>query len=352
MTSKSEEPRSAIGPDFGHDDMLVDAVKNNWVDGLAPRWARPYLRLMRADRPIGYWLLFWPCAWSLALASIEREDLWLNGWFLKSLVLFFIGAVSMRGAGCVWNDITDRHIDASVSRTKFRPIPSGQVSVSNALIFMGALCLVGVVVLLQFNIFAILLGLSSLLIVTVYPFMKRVTMWPQAVLGLAFGWGALMGWAVRLETLSLTPVLMYIGTISWIIGCDTIYAHQDREDDALIGVKSTALRFADNTKLWISGFFVLTMLLLLGAVLSMGNGELFMPGGHMSATLGVMLAGLAVSAGLLVWQVVTLDINDPDNCLYRFRHAHVFGASVFVTFVVIWWFEKSSVSAILKSYLG
>ncbi len=325
------------GSPQGAEGRVADAAKDNWVDRFAPLAARPYLRLMRADRPIGFWLLFWPCSWSLTLASMERGDPWLN-WcaaperhvcYLWYLALFLVGAVVMRGAGCVWNDITDRHIDQKVARTRSRPIPSGQVSVRQAVLFMGVLCLAGLLVLVQFNRFTILLGLSSLLIVAVYPFMKRWTNWPQLVLGLAFGWGALMGWAARMENLELS-LLLYGATICWIIGYDTIYAHQDREDDALIGMKSTALRFGERTKGWLAVFFGLTMVLLLLAV---GIVALEIPS---LARLAVMMLGMGFAAGLLIWQVVTLDIHDADNCLDRFRHAHLFGAAVFLTLLVMW----------------
>ena len=314
-----------------------DAVENNWVDRWAPRRTVPYLRLMRADRPIGFWLLFWPCAWSLTLAAMERNDPWLNFCadpkgdvcYLWHLLLFFIGAVAMRGAGCVWNDIADRHIDARVGRTRSRPIPSGQVSVGNAVLFMAFLCLVGLAVLLQFNRFTVLLGLSSLLIVAVYPFMKRFTNWPQAVLGLAFGWGALMGWAARLGNIEIS-LLVYIGTICWIIGYDTIYAHQDREDDALIGMKSTALHFGGQSKKWLSLFFGLAMFFLFVSI-AMAGLE------HPSlARLLLMMLGMGYGAGVLIWQIVTLDIEDADNCLERFRHANIFGGVVFLTILLMW----------------
>ena len=330
--NQSSSPRGAPAPQ----DKVADAARNNWVDRFAPGFARPYLRLMRADRPIGFWLLFWPCGWSLTLASLARRDDWLNMWYLQTLALFLIGAVVMRGAGCVWNDITDRHIDAKVARTRSRPIPSGQVSVRNAILFMLVLCLMGLGVLLQFNNFAIILGVSSLLIVLIYPFMKRLTSWPQFVLGLAFGWGALMGWAVLQGAIELPALLLYAGTICWIIGYDTIYAHQDREDDALIGMKSTALHFGNNTKKWLSVFFGLALFLLLWALLmEMADIQSLWP-------FAVMFIGMGFAAGLLIWQVVTLDIDDPDNCLDRFRQAHIFGETVFTTFVLIWFAQSVS----------
>src|SRR6476660_6120638 len=230
---------------------VADAT-GNWVDTHAPAWARPYLRLARFDRPIGSWLLLMPCWWAAALAAGVISDirqLWLV------IVLFFIGAFVMRGAGCTWNDITDRDLDARVERTRSRPIPAGQVSVAQALAFLVAQALIGLLVLLQFNRFAVMTGIASLIIVAVYPFMKRITWWPQIVLGLAFSWGALMGFAVMLGRIDATALLLYVGSIAWVIGYDTIYAHQDTEDDALICIKSTALLFGARTRLALIAFY-------------------------------------------------------------------------------------------------
>src|SRR5512140_748612 len=222
---------------------VADAT-GNWVDSIAPVWSRPYLRLARLDRPIGSWLLLLPCWWSAALASAPARDV---GRLSVILALFFVGAFAMRGAGCTWNDITDRDLDAKVERTRSRPIPAGQVGVKQALAFLVAQALIGLAVLLQFNRFAIATGIASLLIVAIYPFMKRITWWPQIVLGLAFSWGALMGFAVIRQRIDATALMLYAGSIAWVIGYDTIYAHQDSEDDALIGIKSTALLFGART---------------------------------------------------------------------------------------------------------
>src|ERR1700679_3915476 len=208
---------------------VADAT-GNWVDTLAPPWSRPYLRLARFDRPIGSWLLLLPCWWSAALASALAHD---AGRLPIIIALFLAGAFAMRGAGCTWNDITDRDLDAKVERTRSRPIPAGQVSVRQALAFLAAQALIGLAVLLQFNRFAVVTGIASLVIVVVYPFMKRITWWPQVVLGLAFSWGALMGFAVVLGRIDATALVLYAGAIAWVIGYDTIYAHQDAEDDAL-----------------------------------------------------------------------------------------------------------------------
>src|ERR1700756_962395 len=222
---------------------VADAT-GNWVDTIAPQWSRPYLRLARLDRPIGSWLLLLPCWWSAALAAdIARHVTHLP----LILALFFVGAFVMRGAGCTWNDITDRDLDAMVERTRSRPIPAGEVSVQAALAFLVVQAAIGLLVLLQFNRFAIAAGIASLLIVAVYPFMKRITWWPQIVLGLAFSWGALMGFAVTFARLDATAFLLYDGSIARALGYDTIYAHQDAEDDALIGIKSTARLFGART---------------------------------------------------------------------------------------------------------
>src|SRR6202161_3817720 len=238
---------------------LVAAATGNWVDTLAPAWLRPYLRLARLDRPIGSWLLLLPCWWSAALAAVAAHARAPN---ILHLVLFFIGAFAMRGAGCTWNDIVDRDLDASVERTRSRPIPSGQVSIGQAWLFLVLLALIGLAVLISFNGFTIALGIASLAIVGVYPFMKRITYWPQIGLGFAFSWGALRGWAAAVGALGLPPLLLYAGSISWVIGYDTVYAHQDREDDALIGIKSTALLFGARTKPMLTLFYALAVFLI------------------------------------------------------------------------------------------
>src|SRR6266702_3457092 len=258
----------------------------NWVDRSAPAWTRPYLRLGRLDRPIGAWLLLVPCWWSLGLAAVRAGEP-VNLWYA---ILFFIGAFAMRGAGCTWNDIVDRDLDARVERTRSRPIPSGQVSVAAAAAFLVLQALVGLGVLLQFNLFTILVGLASLLVVAVYPFMKRVTYWPQIGLGFAFSWGALMGWPAAFGRLDLPALLLYAGSIAWVIGYDTVYAHQDREDDALIGIKSTALLFGERTKPMLALFYGLASGLIGLAGDLAGAGMLFW-------------IGLAAFAAHLAWQI-------------------------------------------------
>src|SRR2546425_5189953 len=274
----------------------------NWVDGIAPAWLRPYLRLARLDRPIGSWLLLMPCWWSVGLAAVHAG----NGVNVWHLVLFFVGAFAMRGAGCTWNDIVDRDLDARVERTRSRPIPSGQVTVAAAAAFLMLQALIGLAVLLQFNRFTIYVGFASLAIVVIYPFMKRITYWPQIVLGLAFSWGALMGWPALLARLDPPALLLYLGAIFWVIGYDTIYAHQDREDDALIGIKSTALLFRERTKPMLALFYALAVALIALAGWSAGAGLLF-------------ALGLLAFAAHLAWQIARLDVDDPIDCLVVFK---------------------------------
>src|ERR1700689_1567592 len=288
----------------------VAEAPGNWVDTLAPAWLRPYLRLARLDRPIGSWLLLLPCWWSSALAAVAAHARTPS---LLHIALFFIGAFAMRGAGCTWNDIVDRDLDGSVERTRSRPIPSGQVSALQALI--------GLAVLLSFNGFTIALGIASLLIVVVYPFMKRITYWPQIVLGLAFSWGALIGWAAVFGSLDLAPLLLYAGSISWVIGYDTIYAHQDRDDDALMGIKSTALLFGPRTKPMLALFCGLAVILIGAAGAAAGAGIVF--------TLG-----LIAFAAHLGWQIIRLDIGDPDNCLAVFKSDRDAGLILFAGLVL------------------
>jgi 4-hydroxybenzoate polyprenyltransferase len=281
----------------------VSDATDNWVDTRAPLWSRPYLRLSRLDRPIGSWLLLMPCWWSAALAAGIAHDI---SRLPLIVVLFLIGAFAMRGAGCTWNDITDRDLDALVERTRSRPIPAGQVSVPQAAVFLVLQALVGLAVLLQFNRFAVGCGIASLIIVAVYPFMKRITYWPQIVLGLAFSWGALMGFAVTFGRIDATALLLYAGSIAWVIGYDTIYAHQDTEDDALIGIKSTALLFGERTKPALMVFYGLAVVLIGVALALAGAGWM-------------AWIGLAAFAVHLVSQIERLEIGDPKLCLRIFK---------------------------------
>jgi 4-hydroxybenzoate polyprenyltransferase len=291
-----------------------DIPAGDWVDRWIPPVARPYLRLARLDRPIGIWLLMFPCWWSTALATSGWPDLWF-------LALFALGAAIMRGAGCTLNDISDREFDARVARTAGRPIPSGAVSVRQAVAFVIALCLAGLVVLLQFNLFTIVLGASSLILVALYPFAKRVTYWPQAVLGLTFNWGALLGWAAVRGDLGWPAVVLYAAGLLWTLGYDTIYAHQDKEDDILIGVKSTALKLGAATKPWLWVFYggAIGLLALAGAIVAL------------SWPFFVLLAAVAAH---FAWQVTRLDLDDPKACLARFKSNQTVGLLVFAAIVL------------------
>src|SRR5260221_4102894 len=277
---------------------VADAT-GNWVDTYAPQWSRPYLRLSRLDRPIGSWLLLMPCWWSAALAAGVIGDI---SRLPYNTALFFVGAFAMRGAGCTWNDITDRDLDALVERTRSRPIPAGQVSVLQALAFLVAQALIGLAVLLQFNRFAVMTGIASLVIVAVYPFMKRITWWPQMVLGLAFSWGALMGLAVTEGRRDAAALLLYMGSIAWVIGYDTIYAHQDTEDDALIGIKSTALLFGARTHRALMVFYA-------AAVVLFGVALVF------AGAPWVAWTGHAAFSAHLVWPISRLCTSGPAFCV-------------------------------------
>jgi 4-hydroxybenzoate polyprenyltransferase len=300
----------------GTEGRVADST-GNWVDTLAPSWLRPYLRLARADRPIGAWLLLMPCWWSAGIAAVYAGDPYPNPWHV---LLFFVGAFVMRGAGCTWNDIVDRDLDAMVARTRSRPIPSGQVSVRDAIVFLVIQALVGLLVLLQFNRFTILVGIASLGIVAIYPLMKRITWWPQIVLGLAFSYGALMGWAAVFSRLEAPAFLLYAGSICWVIGYDTIYAHQDREDDALIGVKSTARLFATRTRLALIIFYSLAVLLIGLAGAAADAGPVFV--------LGCILFGAHLG-----WQIERLDIDDPELCLRLFKSNRDAGLILFAALI-------------------
>ncbi|MDH4440277.1 MAG: 4-hydroxybenzoate octaprenyltransferase [Rhizobium sp.] len=304
-------------------DRVADAPSDNFVYRVLPRWLWPHAQLARWDRPIGWQLLMWPCFWSSALAAnaLATEGRLHLGLFAFHLVLFFLGSVAMRGAGCTYNDLVDHEIDDKVARTRSRPLPSGRISRRNAKIFMVLQALVGLVVLLCFNVFSIVLGILSLAIVAIYPFAKRFTDWPQFFLGLAFSWGGLMGWAGLHGNLSLAAVLVYAGSIAWTIGYDTIYAHQDKEDDALVGVRSTARLFGDDTKLWLIGLYGLTFVLLLVAFLSAGAAW--------PAVLGLIAAG-----GLLAWQIKVLDIDDGAQCLALFKSNNRVGAIIFAGLIL------------------
>lgn len=290
--------------------VVADAVKGNWVDTYAPVRARPFLRLSRADRPIGTWLLLLPCWWGLLLAMLSTGraglfDLWIA-------VGCAIGAFLMRGAGCTWNDITDRDIDGSVERTANRPIPSGQVGVRKALVWMGLQSFLALLILLTFNPAAVALGFAALIPVAIYPFAKRFTWWPQVFLGLAFNWGALLAWTAHTGSLGWPAVVLYVAGIAWTLFYDTIYAHQDAEDDALIGVKSTARLFGNASPRWLRGFMVATVSILGIAVIGSTI--------HLSVlALVIALGGPWAMGWHLAWQLRSFDADDGPRLLKLFR---------------------------------
>ncbi|MBV9045688.1 MAG: 4-hydroxybenzoate octaprenyltransferase [Alphaproteobacteria bacterium] len=301
----------------------ADAMTTGWVDRVPARW-QPFLRLSRLDRPIGTWLLFWPCVFGLALGAIASERPLSSLHDIYLLVLFAVGAVVMRGAGCTYNDIVDRDIDAGVARTRGRPLPSGAVSLRQAWLWLAAQMAAGLAVLIQLNWFAVAVGAASLLLVAAYPFMKRITWWPQAWLGLTFNWGALLGFAAQTGTLDAAPVMLYAGLFFWTLGYDTIYALQDVEDDALIGVKSTARLFGADSGRWILGFYTVAFALILASGFAAHAGWPF---------VFVMLA----AGAHLLWQVHTLKVDDPERCLKLFRANRETGAIVAAAFVLASW---------------
>jgi 4-hydroxybenzoate polyprenyltransferase len=279
---------------------MTDIRSGDWAERHAPRHLLPYIRLARLDRPIGTWLLLFPGWWAIALAAPPAADWW------RLMALFGIGAVVMRGAGCTLNDIIDRDFDARVERTRSRPLPSGAITTAQALAFLALQLMLGAAILLSLDRLAILLGLLVLLLVATYPLMKRITYWPQFFLGLNFNWGALMGWAAATGSLGWPAVLLYIGGIAWTLGYDTIYAHQDREDDALIGVKSSALALGAATRPWLFVFYAIAVALWGAAGAAAGLGWPFW-------------AGLSLVLVQLFRQAAFVDIDDPADCLARFR---------------------------------
>ena len=303
----------------GLNGRVADAPSDNWVYRILPPWLWPYAQLARWDRPIGWQLLMWPCFWSATLAANAAIEprVFSGALLLYHLFLYFIGAVAMRGAGCTYNDLVDHEIDMQVARTRSRPLPSGRVTRRQAKIFIGLQALVGLFVLLQFNWFAVLLGVLSLGIVALYPFAKRFTDWPQFFLGLAFSWGALMGWAGIFGSLAFSAVLLYAASVVWTIGYDTIYAHQDKEDDELIGVRSTARLFGDRTRLALIGLYGLALVLMFLSFALAGVGLL-------------AFIGLLIAAGMFAWQIRMLDINDGAQCLALFKSNTRVGLIIFL----------------------
>lgn len=294
---------------------IVPDAEYRGLIGLLPASARPYALLARLDRPIGWWLLFWPCAWGVALpgGAVLRWDLIL--WLL-------LGSIAMRGAGCVYNDIVDRDLDKQVERTRSRPLASGVVSLKGAWMWLGVLCLIGLTVWLQLNLTAKLWALGSLALVAAYPFMKRITWWPQAWLGMVFSWGALVGWLAITSEFSIVMLLLYAGSIFWVIGFDTIYALQDREDDALVGIRSSALRLGRNVRFGVLIFYALALSSWAGAF------WIVRP-----QILG--LAALVPLALHLLWQVGTLNSSDGEDALAKFRSNRFAGFLMFLACLVL-----------------
>jgi 4-hydroxybenzoate polyprenyltransferase len=298
-TVRRLDKRTASQPDPS------DIRQGDWVERHLPARLRPYTRLARLDRPIGTWLLLFPGWWGIALASARWPDPAL-------LCLFAIGAVTMRGAGCTLNDIADRHYDAQVARTRLRPLPSGAVTVRRAVLFLALQLTAGAAVLFTLNRMSVVLGFAVLGLIGTYPFMKRITYWPQMFLGLNFNWGALLGWTAVTGALAFAPALFYLGGVFWTIGYDTIYAHQDKEDDLRIGVKSSAIALGSHTRPWLFAFYAAALMLWAAAGFAAGMGLLFW-------------AGLAASAVQLEWQVARVGIDDPADCLAKFRSNRVVG---------------------------
>ncbi len=304
----------------GSAQALPDARPASLILRLTPDFALPFVQLMRLDRPAGWQLLLAPCWQATALGGLALHR-GPNPWHL---LLFLAGAIVMRGAGSTYNDILDRKLDAGVERTRGRPLPSGRVSTKAAGAFMMAQALAGLWVLLNFNLFSIGLGITSLALVAVYPLMKRVTSWPQAVLGLAFSWGALMGWAATFGSLSLAPVLLYASAFAWTIGYDTIYALQDARDDAIVGIRSTARLFGENVRLGVGVFYALASALALGATLLAGGGAL-------------ALLGWSAYSAHLGWQVSRIRKGDPSTALRLFRSNRDAGLLLFAGLALQGW---------------
>jgi 4-hydroxybenzoate polyprenyltransferase len=296
---------------------VTDAPSQHWVYKHLPHSMWAYAQLARWDRPIGWQLLLWPCLWSSALA-VDKTAILTS---FCHMILFAIGAIAMRGAGCTWNDITDADIDAMVERTRSRPLPSKQITRKKAFLFLMLQTMIGLIILLMFNRFTIILGMSSLVIVAIYPFMKRITSWPQLILGLAFSWGALMGWAAQKSAVNDAALLLYMGTVFWVIGYDTIYAHQDKEDDAVVGVRSTALLFGEYSKQAIGILYSFALLFIMAAFLKAEVPPF--------AYIGLIAAGVH-----MMWQIMKLTIHNSDQCFALFKSNNKVGLLIFVSLLI------------------
>lgn len=313
--------------EIGHNSRVADAPSDNWVYRLLPQGVWPLAQMARWDRPIGWQLLLLPCLWSAAMAAnaqiaIGKEALFgIYLTFIWHCSLFTIGAIAMRGAGCTYNDLVDHKLDAQVERTRSRPLPAGRITRKNAKLFIIAQLLIGAIVLFQFNWFTIVLAIASLLVVAIYPFAKRFTDWPQFFLGLAFSWGAFIGWAAIFSEISWASLSLYLAAVVWTIGYDTIYAHQDREDDALIGVRSTARLFAENTKIWLIFLYGLTLICLALAF-------------YLASMPLVVFVTLIFVMALFIWQIKVLDIDNPDQCLRLFKFNGKVGLVIFTGLLI------------------
>jgi 4-hydroxybenzoate polyprenyltransferase len=313
-TPEDGAPPDRDPPDSPRDDIVPDSERRGLI-GILPAPARPYASLMRLDRPIGAWLLFWPGAWAVALAGLGRHGISLIAWLA-------LGAFAMRSAGCVYNDIVDRELDSRVERTRLRPLASGRASLTGAWVLLVLLSLIGLLVLLQLNRIAQLVALASLALVAVYPFMKRLVWWPQAWLGLVFSWAALVGWAAVTGEIDATALLLYAGAVAWVIGYDTIYALQDREDDALVGVKSSALALGRHARIGILAFYLLALLLWALAVWRVRPD-------------GLALVALLPMAAHLLWQSAALKPGDGEDALAKFRSNRFAGFLMFMACLVV-----------------
>jgi 4-hydroxybenzoate polyprenyltransferase len=295
-------------------EIVPDSERGGLI-GVLPRPLRPYASLIRLDRPIGAWLLFWPCAWSVALAGLGRDGVGLILWLA-------LGAWAMRGAGCVWNDIVDRDLDSRVERTRLRPLASGRATLKGASILLAGLCLVGLAVLLRLERTAQVVALASLAPVAAYPFMKRITWWPQAWLGLVFSWGALVGWPAVRGELDPTAFILWAGSVFWVIGYDTIYALQDREDDALAGVRSSALALGRHARTGVAVCYAIALALWAAALWRVRPD-------------GLAMAALLPMAAHLCWQAARLRPEDGDDALAKFRSNRMAGLILFLACLVV-----------------
>ena len=278
-----------------------------------------FIELTRLNKPIGFMLLFWPCLWGLTLAFNQTKEF---GLFVKYIILFFVGSVLMRSAGCIFNDIVDIDFDKKIDRTKNRPIPSGRISTQESFMYIILLCVIASIILIQFNFLTIILGLLSMPFVFSYPYMKRLTYWPQLFLGLTFNWGILMGWTVFIGEISLEPILLYIAAIFWTLGYDTVYGFQDINIDEIIGVKSTSIKFKENYKIFIGLCYFICILFLIAV-------------GFLEENKIYYFTFLIFPATHLFYQVIRLDRNDPNNCLIAFKSNNFFGFLVFLTLIVV-----------------